>query len=219
MYAGRRLLSHESGAYGDTTCLSGLCGSSYCCDQATADLNNCTYCAAGSGRQGLTTQFGREAKLDLEFLESIIGYSYNYSGDHSAVHGRFMCGRGSIDSTILTRPRHAPSSFDPPTVTVFGFLRHRMPCNIFTTRAQITFDDVASAIHESLPAGAWRSSPCSRPAAPAPRPATRHVYPAAAAGAFTRPRFSSSGTSLDTKYTLDAPQYPPTPPRRSLSNL
>ena len=55
----RRYSSHvlcteilSSGSYcstGDASCLSGLCGGSYCCSEAAAGLNNCIMCASGRG--------------------------------------------------------------------------------------------------------------------------------------------------------------------------
>jgi len=66
-----------------------------------------------------STQFWWGGQTGIRIcLDVIDGRSYKLQCDQTFVHGSLnMYGRGSINSTIMTRPRHAPSPFAPLTRT------------------------------------------------------------------------------------------------------
>ena len=75
------------------------------------------------------------ANEDLELLELIAGRSCILPCTSSMYTAdRNMYGRGSTNSMIVTRPRHAPSPFDPPTRTAQACLEKQNAQEIVQTR-------------------------------------------------------------------------------------
>jgi len=65
--AGRRLLTHASAAYGNASCLSGLCGGRYCCNEAAA-AESCGFCES-SGACSNKSQVGGSCNSSADCYE------------------------------------------------------------------------------------------------------------------------------------------------------